>query len=191
MGGTYNEKVTVNVSGTSGNYITFTNFANQDVTLDGTGVSGSTMLDISDKDYLIFSGLNIKNCIGNYSIGILITGASHHIEIRDNKISNIHFSSDPNAPVNSSKNSQPLIVFGTNVTTAISNLIIDGNRDTRNPTIETSGTDVIFIDGASDGTRLKNLDLINSPMDNIYIVVHENQGQTQMTDDRPRPHRHR
>ena len=62
------------------------------------------------------------------------------------------------------------------------NLIIDGNRATRNPTVETSGTDVLFIDGASDGTRLENLDLINSPADNLYIVVHYNQGQTMMTD---------
>lgn len=64
----------------------------------------------------------------------------------------------------------------------IQNFIVDGNRDTRNPTVETSGTDVIFIDGASNGTRLYDMDIINSPMDNIYIVVHENQNQTLMTD---------
>lgn len=64
----------------------------------------------------------------------------------------------------------------------VKNLVIDGNRATRNPSVETSGTDVFFIDGASDGTRLVDLDLINSPADNLYIVVHENQGQTMMTD---------
>ncbi len=62
------------------------------------------------------------------------------------------------------------------------NLTIDGNRDTRNPVQEYSGVDVLFIDGASDGTRLENMNLINSPADNLYIVVHYNQNQTIMTD---------
>ncbi len=62
----------------------------------------------------------------------------------------------------------------------VNNLVIDGNRDTRSPDAEYSGIDVMFIDGASNGTRFDNLDLINSPGDNLYIVVHN--GQQPMTD---------
>ncbi len=39
MGGTYNEKVTIKNSGSSGNYITFAAYPGQTVTIDGTGIS--------------------------------------------------------------------------------------------------------------------------------------------------------
>ncbi len=71
-----------------------------------------------------------------------------------------------------------VLTMSRNVT--VRNLVWDGNRDTRCPIKEQSGVSVFFITGGSDGTRLENLDLINSPMDNLYIVVHP--GQVQMTD---------
>ena len=130
--------------------------------------TGGTLIFTSGKTYIISSGLNFYNFSGTNNYLITTTSTNKAIiKIQDR------------TPLNWNhwgvrlSNSE-------NIT--IENIIIDGNRDTRNPTVETSGTDVLFIDGACNGTRLKNLNLINSPMDNLYIVVHENSGQTQMTD---------
>jgi hypothetical protein len=169
-GGTYNEKVTVNVSGTPDNPITFTNYAGQEVIVDGNGISGSTLLDITDKSYLVFSGLYFKNCIGNYSVGILVTGTSHHIELRNNKISDIHFSSDPNAPVNSNTNSQPLIVYGTSIAVAVNNVIIDGNEvfDSR-----TGFSEGLAVNGNVDGFEITNNTVHDITNIGIDMIGHE------------------
>ena len=53
-GGTYFENPVVNVSGTSGNPITFRNYQNDSVYIDGTGTVGTTMLQMTDKNYLNF-----------------------------------------------------------------------------------------------------------------------------------------
>ena len=76
--GTYNEKIVMGINGTSGNYITFTHFGTDVVTIDGTGVSGTILLKIHNKSYLRIVGLHFTNCIGNDSQGILVDGTSHH-----------------------------------------------------------------------------------------------------------------
>jgi polygalacturonase len=55
----------------------------------------------------------------------------------------------------------------------MNNLILDGNRDTRNPTEETSGTDCILVLDKCNGLRLRNVHLKNGPCDNIYIAVRD------------------
>jgi len=130
--------------------------------------TGGTLYFTSGKTYIISTGLNFYSFPETYDYLVTSTASNKAtIKIQDG------------APLNWNHWGFRLSE-SRNIT--IDNLIIDGNRDTRNPTIETSGTDVLFIDGASDGTRLKNMELINSPMDNLYIVVHENSGETQMTD---------
>ncbi len=133
--------------------------------LQGTG---GTLQFTSGKTYIISTGLNFYNF-----------SDTHHYLVTTSSTEKAVIKIQDEAPLNWNhwgfrlSNSK-------NIT--LDNLTLDGNRDTRNPTVETSGTDVLFIDGACDGTRLTNLHLINSPMDNLYIVVHENSGQTQMTD---------
>ena len=130
--------------------------------------TGGTLHFTSGKTYIISTGLNFYSFPDTHNYLVTSTGNDKAtVKIQDG------------APLNWEHWGMRLSE-SRNIT--IENLIIDGNRNTRNPTVETSGTDVIFIDGASDGTRLKNLDIINSPADNIYIVVHENSGETQMTD---------
>jgi len=58
-------------------------------------------------------------------MGIFIEGLCHHIDIINCKISEIHFSSDPYAPINENTNSQPLIVYGVE-DTPITDLLIEG-----------------------------------------------------------------
>ena len=130
--------------------------------------TGGTLQFTSGKTYIISEGLNFYNFSATHDYLVTSTGTDKAtIKIQDG------------APLTWPHWGMRLS-NSNNIT--IENLTIDGNRDTRNPTVETSGTDVLFIDGACDGTRLKNLNMINSPMDNLYIVVHENSGQTQMTD---------
>src|ERR1035437_584084 len=59
--GTYNENITVNISGTAGNFITIKNYMNDIVLIDGTGISGTTMLQITNKNYLSFENLTIRS----------------------------------------------------------------------------------------------------------------------------------
>ena len=91
MAGTYNEKIIVNVSGSeSGGYITFKNYNNDVVILDGTDVSGENMIYMQDKDYINISGFSICNNTGvSDGSGIRIEGSGQHIALRDNIIYDI------------------------------------------------------------------------------------------------------
>ncbi len=63
--GNYNERVLVEKSGTFGTNIVFTNYQNDEVTVDGTGISWGNswngLIDISNRKYVDISGLNVKN----------------------------------------------------------------------------------------------------------------------------------
>ena len=70
--GIYYENIVVNISGSSGNLITIRNYMNDVVLIDGTGTTGTTMLRITDKNYLIFQNLIIQNLTINDAQGILV-----------------------------------------------------------------------------------------------------------------------
>ena len=165
--GLLSQTYSVDDYGAAGDGITDDYTAIQNAIWDLRG-TGGTLYFTSGKTYIISQGLTFNTFPATYTYTVT--------------------SSDTAKATIKIQNGTPLtwnhwgIRLSESRNVTISNLIIDGNRDTRNPTVETSGTDVLFIDGASDGTRLQNLNLINSPADNLYIVVHENQGQTQMTD---------
>ncbi len=53
MQGTYYEKITVSVSGTPGNYITFTNYNNDTVIIDGTALPGITITSGIEREGII------------------------------------------------------------------------------------------------------------------------------------------
>ncbi len=78
MEGTYHEQVIPQNSGSLGNYITYTAFPGQTVTIDGTGVtlSGWSLIQITDKKYIRISGLRVMN---SPSYGIGEEGSSHII----------------------------------------------------------------------------------------------------------------
>jgi hypothetical protein len=117
--GEYNEKITVNVSGTeTGGYITISNYENEEVIIDGTGVSGDNMVYIEDKSYLKLTGFTIRNNTGvNDGSGIRIEGSGEHIELKNNKIYEIRGS-----------DAMGITVYGTDASMSISHLVIDGNE---------------------------------------------------------------
>lgn len=127
--GSYAGSVYMNVSGTAGNYITFTNYPGNTVTIDGGSTNTQIeLLNISGAAYIRIIGLNFTNAMGNFSKGIVIRNGAHDIDIINNKISNINFSTNPNATVTASKNTNPLLVYGENSTTSCSNINITKNE---------------------------------------------------------------
>ena len=64
--GTYNERVIPKNSGSPGNYITYTAYPGDTVTIDGTGITAyhEGRLHIQKTNYIKVSGLNIANHLG-------------------------------------------------------------------------------------------------------------------------------
>ena len=163
-GGTY-APAWLNVSGTSGNFVTFTNYNNETAIIDGGNTGTQTeLLVISGKNYIRVQNLNFTNAIGNYSAGIYISNGSHHIEIINNKVYNIKFSDNPSMPVNASTNSYPLIVYNEHASNAVHHLLINSNEiyDCR-----TGYSEALSLGGNVDGFEVSN----NEVHDNTNIGI--------------------
>ena len=130
-GGVYNENLDMNVSGTAGNPITFRNYQNDSVYIDGTGTTGTTMLYILDKSYLNFQNLIIQNRTVNDAQGIAVecsaTGSVKNLSFKKIIIRHINWTNNLSAIPGPSNNSQGFIAYGygSNQTNAISNITID------------------------------------------------------------------
>jgi len=129
--GTYNERVTFPRSGTAGKYITLR--GEPGAIIDGTGLFDTLtgtcgLVYIENRSYVKVIGLTIQNAVKSsskiFQAGIWVRGAGSFIEIRNNTVSNI---------VNSTRTSgcHGIAVYGTNGTTPLSNVIVDGNEVTR------------------------------------------------------------
>jgi Secretion system C-terminal sorting domain len=128
--GTYFEQVTMNVSGTASNFITFINYPGEAVVVNGNATNTITiLLKIDGRNFIRVAGIEWKNARGNLSCGILIQNGSSNIEILHNKISVIDYSTSPGVPVfSNTDNSNPIVVSGNNATTACSNILVRGNE---------------------------------------------------------------
>ncbi len=131
-GGIYRERVTINVSGAPNAYITFRSYPNETAILDGTGLTvpdaDNGMIYIKNKSYIRIQGFEIRNYRTSIRyrtpIGIRITGTSHHIEIRDNKIHHI----EHNGSYADGTDAHGIAVHGTSGAIPIHDIIIDGNE---------------------------------------------------------------
>ena len=110
--GTYFEKIDIDVSGTSTQKITIKNFQGDEVIISGAQSTNNSSIIWTDNAYLRIEGLHITDSQKNYSAGITLQGTAHHIEVINNKVSKINFSSDPNAAVNSNTNAVPVSALG-------------------------------------------------------------------------------
>lgn len=125
--GTYNERLYVNVSGTDNHYITFKNHQNDEVIIDGAGLSNAALIEIYDVHHVAIEGLIIRNNVQLDAVGILVNGACDHIRLKGNTVENIHFSANPAAVANENTNAQPIIVYGSDASHAITDLEIINN----------------------------------------------------------------
>ena len=130
-GGNYNEALWMNVTGTPGNYITFTPYFGETAVIDGgsTG-AGVQLLNISGSDYIRIDGLVFANATGPYSIGVAIRDGSDYIEVLNCTFHDIHFSNNAADPVNcgSNTNANAFIVYNENALDACTNILFQDNE---------------------------------------------------------------
>jgi hypothetical protein len=169
-GGTYYEQLMVKVSGTAGNPVTFTNYNNEQVIIDGSKNSGTTILTITDKKFLIFSNLTVQHITKNNAVGILVSasknGGASDLTFRNVALKNINWTSNASTIPNSNQNSQPFIAFGFGAAqaNAITNLVIDSCEFSNNIT---GFSEALSLDGNIDGFTITN----NKVHDNMNIGI--------------------
>jgi hypothetical protein len=169
-GGTYYEQLTVHVSGTAGNPVTFTNYNGEQVIIDGSKITGTTIVTIADKSYLVFSNLTITNLTKNNATGVLVSagksGSVNDVTFRRVVFSNIKWTSSAATTPNSNQNAQPFIAYGYGATqaNAITNLVIDSCEFTGNIT---GYSESLSLDGNIDGFTITN----NKVHDNSNIGI--------------------
>ncbi len=162
-GGTYNESVTIAVSGnSSAGYIIFQSYPGESAILDGTGVAccGSSgvngLFNIVDESYLIISGFVIQNystaSASQTPAGIWITGTGSNLQILNNNVHGIISKSEKNG------NAFGIAVYGTSAT-PISALTISGNQVYGN---KTGNSETVNVDG-----NVQNFTISNN-------IVHDN-----------------
>ncbi|MCF6306361.1 MAG: T9SS type A sorting domain-containing protein [Flavobacteriaceae bacterium] len=128
--GTYEEKININVSGNPSAFITIKNYQNDEVIIDAINFADDdAIISILDfKAYIRIEGLHLTNNKFNHCQGITLEGAVHHIEIINNKVSNIWFDPDPNAPVINGTSAIGINAWGYMAQDSIHNLTIRGNE---------------------------------------------------------------
>ena len=155
--GKYRERVTVNVSGTAGAPITFRNYPNETAIIDGTGLAvpdrNNGLVFIPDRAYVVIKGFEIRNyrtaTRGRMPVGIHVSGASHHIEIRNNIIHHI----EHNRKSATGAYANGIAVYGTSGENPANNIIIDGNQLYR---LKLGSSEALVINGNVDGWQVTN-----------------------------------
>lgn len=127
-GGTYYEKIAVNVEGNSSTgAIVFQNFHNEKVVLSGEGIASNEVsytddiIYIEDKSYITIKGLEIRDVHAPEASGVRFVGGGSHIEIRDCEIHEIRGGGPEGGAM-------AITIFGTNDEVPIENVIIDNNH---------------------------------------------------------------
>jgi len=173
LAGTYHESIHVNVSGSSGNFITIQNYNNDVVILSGTSLPAYTyIMRIENQNYIRLSGLRFQDYQQLDAIGLLVINSSY-IEIVNNEFSNIDYSATALGQTpTEEQNSQPIIVFGRDAVTPIQGLSITGNTI---HDCETGWSEALSINGNVDGFEVSNNHIYN--MTNIGIVAIGHEGE--------------
>ncbi len=122
--GNYNEpNLQLNVSGSSGSNILFRNYPNENPLITGNNQQG-TLLYIENQSYFQIEGLTFANLVGNFSVGVEITGDSHDFIFRKNEIHHISWTANTSTLPDSSKNANAFVIYG-NTTQGVRNFRVD------------------------------------------------------------------
>jgi hypothetical protein len=170
-GGVYNQKVRVTHSGALRAPITFQNYQDEKVILDGSKVKleGDGLFTIEDKNYIQVIGLEFRNLksakVNETPIGIYITGTGSYIDIRNNYIHHIE------ANVKD-ENAHGIAVYGTS-SSAQNNLhhIVIDNKEVTN--LKLGLSEAIAVNGNVDSFEVTNNKV---PDNNIGIVLLGHEG---------------
>ncbi|NDL68452.1 stalk domain-containing protein [Anaerotalea alkaliphila] len=155
-GGTYSEKIVVSKSGTAGAPITIKNAPGETPVLDGTGMTPTWdgMVTIENKSNVTIEGFEIRNYKATKSssvpMGISVYGAGANIQLLNNRIHAIE---------NPTGNAHGIRVFGTNGSTPVSNIVVNGNHIYN---CKLGQSEALVLNGNVDGFKVN------------YNVVHDN-----------------
>ena len=160
LAGTYHEMVTVTVSGNAAQgAITF---QGKNAILDYVGTrikSGQTgAFHIEGQSYVKIIGFEIRNYIAGAAaalpVGIHVRGASHHIELRGNRIHHIENN------LNGSSNAHGIAIYGTGRTaaTAIHDIAIVGNELF---SLKLGASEALVVNGNVDGFVIESNSIHN------------------------------
>jgi parallel beta-helix repeat protein len=153
--GAYAELITINVSGSeTGGYITFQNYPGEQVLLDGSSLTApegwGAMIRIDNREYIIIKGFEIANYKtsqpNHIPIGILISEAGNHIELRGNIVHNI----ETNYGGMYGGDAHGIAVYGTS---ALSNIIIDNNQLYN---LKLGSSEALVVNGNVNGFEITN-----------------------------------
>ena len=136
---------------------------------DALRTNGGEVQFTSGKTYIIKAGLKLYFFSANKNYLITTTGSEKAtIKIADGTpITYGHWG----------------IYLSSSRNITISNLHMDGNRDTRNPTVQVAGTYLIEVFDRCDGLRLNDLILENSVIDNLMITASNEDDSTTFLSD--------
>jgi hypothetical protein len=135
-GGTYQERVTINVSGNPRDgYVTFQSYPGETAILDGehlTPDGRSALLAIQNKSYVRIQGFEIRSYRTDdrrrTPMGISVVGAGAHIELMNNHVHHIEQTFSGRDAPGRGANAFGIAVYGTDAKTPITDLVIDGNE---------------------------------------------------------------
>ncbi|AXR16960.1 MULTISPECIES: right-handed parallel beta-helix repeat-containing protein [unclassified Bacillus (in: firmicutes)] len=170
-GGVYNQKVRVTHSGASGAPITFQNYQNEKVILDGSKVKleDDGLFTIEDKNYIQVNGLEFRNLkstkVSETPIGIYITGTGSNIEIRNNYIHHIE------ANVKNG-NAHGIAVYGTssNAQNNLNHIVIDNNEVAN---LKLGLSEAIAVNGNVDSFEVTDNKVHDNNNIGIVLIGHE------------------
>ncbi len=177
-GGVYNEQLSLDVSGNTGDPIEFRGFGSDTVIIDGTGLSLVEMIYIQDKSNVILNNLTIQNNVQADAVGIYVEcqagGTVENLTFKNIRIKNISWTSNSSQIPTENDNSQPFIVYGRGTTAgnAIKNIIVDSCEIYNN----ISGfSESLTFDGNIDGFTISNCKIHDNT--NIGIDLAGNYGE--------------
>jgi hypothetical protein len=112
-------------SGTAANYLTIKSFQSETVIIDGSLSTSQRLLNISSQHHIRLQGIHFRNSTGLNAYGINVDGISHHIEIKDCKISQIRTNQLVGNIANcNTVNALPIKICGS-TSTPITDVLID------------------------------------------------------------------
>ena len=170
--GTYNELVSINVTGTLDNPIVFKNYQNDVVTVSGAGFTGKykNIIAINSKSNITIEGLILENLICAYANGVLIVSnvglPVENITLRNLKVRNIGFTTVATQKPTARNNAHGIEIYGQGITEtdAIKNILVE-NCQISNCILGYS--EALTINGNVDGYAILN----NAVYDNTNIGI--------------------
>jgi hypothetical protein len=156
--GVYKERVKINVTGSaSKGPVIFQSFPGETAVLDGSGLSVPSgwgpMLWIDNQSYITIQNFEIRNykssAKNHVPVGILVSGAGDHIELRGNRIHNI----ETLYKGSEGGDAHGIAVYGTAAPQALTNIVIDGNQLY---SLKLGSSESLVVNGNVDGWKITN-----------------------------------